>query len=428
MDKFKKIYHFLIAWFAYWYYGRVSKKLIVIGVTGTKGKSTACRFIASVLQAGGYKVGLLSTVDIQIGDRRVLNKDKMTMLGRGKIHKLLKQMLNAGCQYAVIETSSQGILQYRHLGLNYDVAVFTNLYPEHVEAHGGFENLKKDKAKIFACLNKNKKIINGRQIKKIIIVNGDDQNADYYLNFTADEKYQYGKKLENGPYSFLAEEVISDQAGSKFKVQGKDFQINLVGDFNVYNALSAVVVGHSQGIDRNKIAQGLKDVKQVEGRMQFIDQGQDFKVVVDYAHEPVSLTELFMALRNILKDTQGRLIAVVGSDGGGRDKGKREKMGEVAGRMTDIVIITDVNCYDEDPCQIANMLAVGARRAGKRENIDLFVQIDRKKAINKAITMARIGDVVVITAKGTEPCMAVAGGKKIPWDDREQARQAIAPL
>src|SRR3989339_616452 len=148
----KKIIHFLLAWFAYWFYGRPSRKLLVIGVTGTKGKSTTCRLIASVLEAGGHKIGMLSTVEFQIGEKRWLNNKKMTMLGRGQIQKMLREMVKAGCKYAVVETSSEGILQYRHVGLNYDIAVFTNLGTEHSERHGGFENLKRDKGKIFAGL------------------------------------------------------------------------------------------------------------------------------------------------------------------------------------------------------------------------------------------------------------------------------------
>jgi len=155
-DRLKRIYHRCIPILADWYYGRPGKKMIVIGVTGTKGKSTTCRLIASVLEAGGYKVGLMSTVEFQIGDRRWLNDKKMSMLGRGKIQKMMKEMVKAGCGYALIETSSEGILQNRHLGVHYDIAVFTNLGTEHSERHGGFEKLKSDKGKLFSGLAKEK--------------------------------------------------------------------------------------------------------------------------------------------------------------------------------------------------------------------------------------------------------------------------------
>lgn len=416
MQFLKKILHFLLAWSAYWWYGRPARKLIVVGVTGTKGKSTTCRLAASVLEAGGNKVGLLTTVEFQIAGKRWLNDKKMTMLGRGKIQSLLKQMVKAGCKYAVVETSSEGILQYRHIGLNYKIAVFTNLGTEHSERHGGFENLKKDKAKIF----KN---------AAIIIANADDVNADYYLNFPAKEKYKFGLRAENHPDIF-GKDIESDQLGAKFKVNEQNFRLNILGKFNVYNALAAIAVGKSQKISDAKIAEGLAGVKLVEGRMEMIEAGQNFKVIVDYAHEPMSLTELFSSLREMVGDHRNggaskKVIAVIGSDGGGRDKGKREAMGEVAGRLTDYVVISDVNCYDEDPAQIAEMLAKGARQAGKKDNLDLFIEVDRRQGITKAISLAGAGDAVVITAKGTEPYIAVAGGKKIPWDDRKVVREIL---
>jgi len=437
-DYFKKIYHFLIAYLAYWYYGRPSRKLVVIGVTGTKGKSTTCRLITSVLEAGGYQVGMFSTVEFQIGQKRWPNIKKMTMLGRGLLQKMLREMVQAGCQYAVVETSSEGIMQYRHLGLNYDIVEFTNLGSEHSERHGGFENLKRDKGKIFAGLAREKhKIIKGQKIAKVIIANLDDVVVDYYLGFSADKKYGYtlkGTKLLNyfEVDTLNAKILRSDQHGVEFMVNETKYFIDLIGAFNVYNALAAVCVGRSQNITNDKIAAGLKAVNLVEGRIEFIDQGQDFKVVVDYAHEPISLTELFKTLREVFIDPhqgeQRRLIGVVGSDGGGRDQGKREKMGELAGQLCELVVITDVNCFDEDPKIIAEMLAKGARRAGKIEGQDLFIEVDRRLGINKAMALAKTGDVVVLTAKGTEPCLVVAGGRKIPWDDREVARQALREL
>ena len=433
----KKIIHFLLAWAAYWWYGRPARKLIVVGVTGTKGKSTTCRLIASVLEAGGNKVGLLTTVEFQIAEKRWLNDKKMTMLGRGKIQSMLKQMVKAGCKYAVVETSSEGILQYRNIGLNYHTAVFTNLGTEHSERHGGFENLKKEKGKIFAKA-------------KVIIANTDDTNSGYYLNFPAKEKWAfnviptaveesltpderdpsatYARDDKNSAIKLLSgENIVSDQNGTDFSVGEKKFRLNILGRFNVYNALAAIAVGRAQKISDDKIAAGLASVKLVEGRMELVNVGQNFKVIVDYAHEPMSLTELFKSMREMVGSGK-KTIAVVGSDGGGRDIGKREKMGEVAGMFADYVIITDVNCFDEDPQAIAEMLAKGARAAGKKDGEDLFVIVDRRQGITKAISLASAGDAVAITAKGTEPHIAVAGGKKIPWDDRKVAREVLEAL
>ncbi len=425
-QKLNNLKHFLIAFGAYWRYGRPARKLIVIGVTGTKGKSTTCKYIASVLQAGGYKVGLMSTVEFQIGEKRWLNDKKMTMLGMGQIQKMISEMVNAGCQYAVVETSSEGIMQYRHYGLCYDVAVFTNLGTEHSERHGGFENLRADKGKLFASLKKySHKVLDGKKIEKVIAVNLDDENSPFFLKYHADKKVGFSLQSKSSldvDETLQANIISSDNLGVHFQVAENKYHINLVGDFNAYNALAALTVGKTQNISEDKMAHGLREVTMIEGRMEFINAGQDFKVIVDYAHEPMSFTGLFTALRKI---TKGKVIAVIGSDGGGRDVSKRSKMGEIAGKLCDYVIVSDVNCYDEDPLQIAQMLAKGAKESGKTEDKDLFVIVDRFKGIQKAFSLAGADDVVVITAKGTEPYIAVANGEKIPWNDRTVAREIL---
>lgn len=404
--------------------------MIVIGVTGTKGKSTTCRFIASVLEQTGNKVGLMSTVEFQDGNNRYLNDKKMTMLGRGEIHKMMAQMLKNGCKYAVIETSSEGILQFRHFGLHYDICVFTNLGTEHQERHGGFENLRRDKGKIFAGLNKDKrKIIDGKKMEKIIIANTDDENAEYFLRFEADKKIAFGQRdqyLVEKENSLNARILKVEGQKTEFEVNNFLFNLNLAGVFNIYNALPAIAIGKIFLLPLEKIATGIAVVKKVEGRMEFIEEGQNFNIVVDYAHESMSLTALFETLRNLVRDK--KIIGIIGSDGGGRDKSKRKEMGKIAGQLCDIVIITDVNCFDENPKEIAEMLAVGVRETGKKDEENLFIVIDREQAIKKALSLAKAGDVVAITAKGTEPCIVIEGGKKIPWDDREVTRKILKTL
>lgn len=422
MNVFLRIYHWKIALLAYFFYGRPARKLIVIGVTGTKGKSSTCRFIASALEAAGHKVGLLSTVEFQIGDKRWPNSKKMTMLGRGQIQKMLRDMVSAGCKYAVVETSSEGILQFRHTGLCYDVAVFTNLGSEHSERHGGFDNLKRDKGKIFAGLAKQRrKIISGKIVQKTIIVNADDPHAQYFMNFKADNKLTFGVNNTNADVRGKITESSIEK--TIINVQGRDYEINVPGDFNAYNALAAIAVARSQGISDKTAADGVASVRGIAGRMEFVDCGQPFRVVVDYAHEPMSLNELFSNLRRFAP--ANKIIGVIGSDGGGRDVAKRAEMGGVAGRLADVVVVTDVNCYDEDPAQIAEMIAQGVRKSGKVDGTNLFVEIDRKRAIEKAVAMAKSGDIVAITAKGTEPYIASSRGKKIPWDDKRAAVDSI---
>ena len=427
MPKFlKKIYHFCVPILADWYYGCPGKKMIVIGVTGTKGKSTTCRYIASVLMAGGYKVGVLSTVEFQVGDERVLNDKNMSMLGRGQIQKMMARMVKAGCQYAVIETSSEGVLQYRHLGVHYDIAVFTNLGTEHNERHGGFDNLKRDKGKLFAVLARARKNLFGREIKKNAIANADDGHTSFYLDYPADEKYTFSL-ASNGSVNiknFKAENVVPLSDGVEFSALGQKYRLNIPGEFNVYNAMAALAVGYCQNIASEKIAAGIASVKKLEGRMEFVEAGQDFKVIVDYAHEPISYAALFTTMRQ-LAGSGGRTIAIIGSDGGGRDIGKRRQMGQVAGDLCDIVVVTDVNCYDEDPRTIAEMLAGGARTSGKKDDKNLFIEVDRRRAIELAVSRAHTGDVIAITAKGTEPYIAVAGGKIIPWNDSVVAKEIL---
>lgn len=447
MKFIKKIGHFLYAYLANWYYLCPSKKLIVIGVTGTKGKSTTTRLIASVLEAGGFEVGLLSTVEFQVGHKREANTFQMTMLGRGKIQKYLREMVKAGCQYAVIETSSEGIMQHRNAGINYDVAVFTNLGTEHQERHGGFENLKKAKGKLFAGLRGRRKTLRGQEVPKQIIVNGENEHAPYFVSFPADEKWIVGRTHgrapqllnevttavehynKNTPASVVVKEVLASQitsgsTSSRFTVAHESFEVGLPGEFNAENALLALAVGRGQNIPDAAIREGLRGVTQVAGRMEAIDGGQNFAFIVDYAHEPMSYSALFTALRPQVREG-AQLVGIIGSDGGGRDTDKRGRMGEIAGKLCDSVIVTDVNPWDEDPQAIAEMLAAGARKSGKKDERDLFVVINRRAAIEKACELAGNGGVVAITAKGTETSIIGKNGLRTPWSDSGVAREVL---
>ncbi len=431
-------YHKTLALAANIFYGFPSNKMVVIGVTGTNGKSTTVHLIAKMFEGAGFKVGATSTVGFKIAGEEYLNKKKMTMLGRFALQKMLREMVRVGCKYAVIETSSQGVEQFRHLGVNYDVAVFTNLTPEHIEAHGGFENYKKAKGKFFRHLTaKSEKVIDGKVVPKVSVVNLDDEYAEYFASFSADEKYGYkitNSKLQipnkfQTPTSKIveAENVELNSAGSLFAVHGSRFIIHLLGEFNVYNALAAAAVGLSQGLSLEVISGALEKVSGVPGRMEFINEGQNFKVLVDYAPEPESMRQLYETIHNskfIIPNS--KIIHVLGSAGGGRDKSRRPILGKIAAENADIIIITNEDPYDENPEEIIKQVAVGA--TGKVENINLFKILDRGEAIAKALSLAREGDLVIITGKGSEQAICVANNKKIPWDDREKVRDILKTM
>jgi len=405
-------YHWILAHFAAFIYNYPSKKMIVIGVTGTSGKSTVVNLIGQILEQAGFKVGLTTTFNFKIGKEEKINKYKMTMLGRFALQKLLRQMYKVGCQYAVIETTSQGIKQYRHLGINYDVGVFTNLSKEHIESHGSFEKYRETKQKFFKHLSKCKrKKIDEKIINKVSVVNLDDKNKGYFLNFKVDQQYGYTCE-ENSlkDIKIIRTEDIKIRAnGSEFIVDNVNFKISLLGKFNIINALSSICVGLSQKIDLDICQRALIKVKQIPGRMEVISK-EPFTVIIDYAHTPDSLEKVYQTLEGF--KNQSRLICVLGSAGGGRDKWKRPIMGQIAEKYGDEIIVTNEDPYDENPEEIINQIISGIK------NKKVIKILDRKKAIEKAINIAREGDVVIITGKGCEPWIMQAKNQKIAWDDR----------
>jgi len=435
---FLLFYHKVLAYLADFFYNHPSSKLIVIGVTGTAGKSTTVNLIGKILEEAGLKVGLTTTMNFKIGEKEWINKTKMTMPGRFFMQKILKEMVKANCQYAIIETSSEGILQFRHLGIDYDIAVFTGLHPEHIEAHGSFENYKKAKGKLFEKLEKRKeKIIDGKRIKKVIVVNLDDENADYFLSYKADEYYGYSlnsksqilnpKKIQNLKIKIVkAENIKLADDGSSFTVDGVDFKINLLGEFNIYNCLASIAVALSQNIDL-KICQGaLEKIKFLPGRMEIVVE-KPFKVIVDYAHTPKELENVYQFVKFKLKNQESKIIGVLGSAGGGRDKWKRPVLGEIASQYCDFIILTNEDPYDEDPSQILSEIKTGILNS-QFPISNLFEILDRREAIRKAISLAKENDIVIITGKGSEPWICVAHGKKIPWDDRKVVKEELTKL
>jgi UDP-N-acetylmuramoyl-L-alanyl-D-glutamate--2,6-diaminopimelate ligase len=394
--------------------GFPGRKMVVIGVTGTNGKSTTCNFIASILEEAGYKVGMTTTVNFRVNGREWLNNKKMTMLGRSQLQRLLAQMRSEGCEIAIIETSSEGLAQGRHLGIAYDIAVFTNLTPEHIQSHGSFENYKKAKGILFAALaGSARKTLRGNQVPKTIIVNDADEHAVYYESFTADKKVRFHIDDHN---------ATCDETSCTFNVDNTTVHLPIAGIFNVENALAAIEVAKQFGVSAQTAATALAKIPGVPGRMERINEGQSFAVIVDYAPEPASFTKLYEAVETM---PHGRIIHVFGSCGGGRDQDRRPILGAIAGERADIVVITNEDPYDDNPMEIIRDVANGAINTGKIEGENLFIEPDRRVAINHAISLAKAGDIVLVTGKGAEQAMVVANGKMIPWDDREVVRAAI---
>jgi len=420
-EKCLNFYHKILAFVAEFLYGSPSEKMIVVGVTGTNGKSSTVKMIARALESSGHKVGSTSTVEFKIADKEWLNKTKMTMLGRFKLQKLLKQMVDTGCKYAVIEVSSEGIRQHRHTGINFDYAVFTNLTPEHIESHGGFENYKKAKGKLFEYLTKRpRKKFAEKEIPKVIVANKDDENSDYFLNFQADKKLIFS--AEDSMADVYASNVLVFPDGISFTVRDEKINLNLVGAFNVYNCLPAIAIGLNEKIEFERIKNALEKIKTIPGRMERIDQGQNFKVIIDYCPEPYSMEKMYQTIEMMDKN---KLIHVLGSCGGGRDIARRPVLGKMAGERADYVIVTNEDPYDDDPMEIIDQVTKGALSAGKVLDKNLFKIMDRRQAIEKAVSLAEENDLILITGKGAEQAMVVGNNKKIPWDDREVARKII---
>jgi UDP-N-acetylmuramoyl-L-alanyl-D-glutamate--2,6-diaminopimelate ligase len=417
-------YHYLIAMSAAIVYGFPSKKMIIIGVTGTKGKTSTINFIWSCLTASGHKTGMISTANIRIGQDEMLNKYHMTMPGRFNIQKLLSKMRSAGCEYCVVEVTSEGLKQHRNTGIYFDIGVFTNLTPEHLQSHeGSFEKYKQAKAKMFASLTSYKKIINGNVIEKIIIANNDDEHAGYYLNFDADKKITFGI---NGASDITAKDILETGNGVEFVVDNSNFRLNILGKFNVYNAIPAIVIAKHADASDAQIQKGFDDLKSIPGRMEVINNNQSFIVIVDYAHEKQSITKILQTA-NTMKKPNAKVIILLGAEGGGRDIAKRPIMGELSAKMADYVVVSNVDPYEDDPKQIVEDIALAAEKFGKIRNKDLFVIEDRRTGISKALSLATDNDIVLITGKGAEQSIVI-DGKKYPWDDRIVVKEELEKL
>lgn len=397
--------------------GYPARKLKVIAVAGTKGKTTTTNMIAKILEAGGHKVAMLSTANFQIGDRKWLNNVKLTTPSPFYLQNFLDKAAKEKCDYAIIEVSSHGLVQYRHWGIPYKTVVLTNMMSDHLDYHKTYENYKNSHNALMTKYLKN------------LIINYDDANLKSFLNFKAEKKYAFslkGYKEINGAILVKAENIALSKDGSNFTIslseQGKkEINLSFPGEFNVYNSLAAICAGLAEGINIDDIKKGIESVKDVPGRLEKIEKGQNFDVIVDYAHSPDSLKSVYEVLKPFVKN---RMIAVLGGTGD-RDKTYRAKCGALADEYADIIVVTNEDPYSEDPEEIIDQVMAGIKN--KELGNNLFRVSDRKEAIKKAMRLAAKGDLVIITGKGCEQFM-VCGEEKIPWDDREIAREELKTM
>lgn len=408
-------YHKLKAIVAALVYLFPADKLIVIGVTGTNGKTTTVNMIVNVLNASGAKVGMTSTAIFQIGSERWVNTSKQTTMSPFVLQKMLKRMVKEGCKYAVLEVSSHAMIQSRVLGVNIDVGVITNVTEDHIEYHGSFNNYLNAKGSLFKKISRGKRKVG---VPKILILNSDDKYYSYFNQFVADRKITYGFKAA----TCYAAEIKKKPEGSHFTLHvpnnAIEIELHMPGEFNVYNALAASAVGMALNISIETIKKAFSESKAVPGRFEHVDLGQKYSVIVDYAHAADSLENLLSMYRDL---TPGRLFSVFGATGGGRDKKKRPIMGEMADKYADYIILTDDDPYIEDEWQIIEQVAEGVKR---KEGEKFWKIPDRREAIRLALTMASEGDTVVVSGKGCEEVMMVRG-KRIEWNDRKVIKELL---
>jgi UDP-N-acetylmuramoyl-L-alanyl-D-glutamate--2,6-diaminopimelate ligase len=337
----------------------------------------------------------------------------MSMPGRGFMQKFLRQAVHAGCDYAIIEMTSQGAALYRHTFIDIDVLVVTNISPEHIESHGSYENYVAAKLAIGRQFEKSPKK------NKVLILNKDDVNLEQFKKLNVSQKIEYSLG-QMKPYSLL-DENIRGNGGLEFTYDCQQMTSHLSGTFNLYNILAAIKTAESQGVPLEKIASALRTFKEIKGRVERIEAGQDFTVIVDYAHTADSLEKLYQVFKG------SRLIAVLGGTGGGRDRAKRKEMGKLAARFCHYVVLTNEDPYDEDPMHIINDVKMGVEEIWGVGHINKkpTIILDRRLAIRDAISHAKSGDVVLITGKGTDPFIMGANGNNIPWSDAQVTREEL---
>ena len=401
------LYHYSLAYLADLWYRHPSKEIMIIGVTGTKGKSTVTELMTRILETNGHKVASLSTIQFKIGDEIARNLFKMTMPGRFFVQKFLRKAVNAGCTHAIVEITSEGARQYRHSFLDLDALIFTNLSPEHIESHGSFEKYKQAKLTIA------KRLETSTKRPRYLVANVDDEHGVDFLNFAVEHKLPYSLK-DLSLYSLHRDSV-------SLVFSDITIRVPMIGLFNVYNILSTITLARALNVSFTTIDKALRHIEKIAGRVERFTSPKGAKknitAVVDYAHTPDSLEKLYQAFPDVYK------VCILGNTGGGRDTWKRPEMGEIANRYCDQIILTNEDPYDENPRDIVDQMAKGIGDKNKLEII-----MDRREAIRTAFEIAPDGSFVLISGKGTDPYIMGPNGTKTPWSDAEVVREELDKL
>jgi len=396
---FNPAYHFTLAFLGALVYGFPSRKLKVIGVTGTKGKSSTTEILGAFLEEAGYKVAISNTIRFKIAEMSEDNMYKMSMPGRFAMQKFLRNAVKAGCEYAVVEMTSQGSITYRHRFIELNGMIFTNLSPEHIEAHGSYENYREAKLKIAKSLERS------RKADKILVANADDKEASLFMQIKADRKLSFSI-ADISPYTLLKE-------GADFTLGGKSTHTSLSGLFNLYNILAGITMAKALGVNEEIIIRTLSHFNGIKGRLEKVEAGQDFNLIVDYAHTPDSLEKVYQVYEG------SRRICILGNTGGGRDKWKRKVMAQIADKYCDEIILANEDPYDEDP-----MAIVTDMKSALPEDRGEII-LDRRSAIKSAIERAHTGDTIIITGKGTDPYIMGPNGTKEVWSDAKVSKEEL---
>ncbi len=386
---FQPAYHWSLSWLGAFLYAFPARSMTIIAVTGTKGKSSVVSMITTMLEDLGQPVAMVGSLGFKIKARTWPNMLKMTMPGRFKLQKFLYEAKQAGVRYVVLEVTSEGIAQHRLVGIKPDCAVMTNLRPEHIEGHGSMTAYLAAKQQLFALTS------------HIHILNADDPYFNDFNQFSAQQTLSYATH----------QELVN--------LNDYPLELKLTGDFNKLNALAALSVAIAYGLDVGKARASLEAMTLIPGRMELLQSAQGTRVFVDYAHTPDSLEAVYRNLKPLAQASQGKLICVLGSAGGGRDTWKRPVFGKLAEQYCDQIIFTNEDPYDEDPEAIIKDITAPLTQ----DNYEIIM--DRKQAIKQAISNAGPADIIALTGKGSEVSMALANGRKIPWSDKKIVEEAL---